>query len=69
MFSPALSKKQRSGPRGSADGDGEDGNSQSLEQTVLFPGSWGSAEPSGLKPGIAWSNTFPRHDQDKYDLC
>lgn len=60
MFSPALSKKQRSGPGGSADGDGEDGNSQSLEQTLLCPGSSGSAEPRGLKPGIAWSKHFPK---------
>lgn len=46
-----------------------DGNSQPLEQTVLCPGSSGSAEPRDLKPRIAWCNPFPRHDQDKCDLC
>lgn len=72
MFSPAVSKKQRSGPGGSAgrsDGDGGDGNSQPLVQTVLCPGSSVSAEPRGLEPRIAQCNTFPRHDQGKYDLC
>lgn len=72
MFSPALSKKQRSGLGGSASGvggDSGDGNFQHLEQTVLCPGSLDSAEPRGLKLEIAWCNTFPRRDQDKCDLC